>query len=54
MADAHFATLKQIENPQPGSVGKRAKNRVSSRWSGFDFHIRLGKYISFGQAVKGV
>jgi hypothetical protein len=45
VADAQFAALKQIENPQPSSVGECPKNRLGLRLSRLGFHIRLYEYI---------
>ena len=45
MADAQFSTLKQIENPQPSSVGQCAKNRLRLGLGSLGLHIRLHEYI---------
>jgi hypothetical protein len=56
MANAYFALLKQIQNPQPGSIGQRPKYRLNFRLLNFVFHIRLSKYTPVpksGQEHRG-
>ena len=47
MANAQFAALEQVENPQSSSVGKCPKNRLRLRLSSLGFHIRLHEYIGW-------
>jgi hypothetical protein len=55
VADAQFSPLKQIENPQPSSVGECPKNGFGLRLSRLGLHIRLSKYIGLpGAGQEGI
>jgi hypothetical protein len=47
VADAQFAALEQIQNPQAGAIRKRPKDRLGLGLSSLDLYIRLGECIGF-------